>query len=337
MIPMSFSEKIKVLVDVSSSSGICIASIFLLIFMGALFLTTNRKNAKSSKKLYISIYILLIVIMLIQYYSSLADMYDYMMNNFFIIFYFPNLAVYLVAIIITNIILWNTIFNFKEDKLLKYINTTIYCMIHYLLILILNVVTTNKLDVFDQSSVYKNTDSAALIGLSSTIFIVWVIFIIVYKIIRNTQKKNQKVRVPVRRIIKYKKKLPENYQPIKLPETLEGKAGSLSPKAAYVQPDLLDFYKQPQETKTDNLSKEYESMFTLEDYKKMIEILKGKKEPTSVTIETDFNEEIDDKPDFQIEETNVEVEQENKKENITTQEEIPQPKLEELLNLYKSI
>lgn len=337
MIQMSFSEKIKVLVDVSSSSGICIASIFLLIFMGTLFLTTNRKNAKSSKKLYISIYILLFVIMLIQYYSSLADMYDYMMNNFFIIFYFPNLAVYLAAIIITNIILWNTIFNFKEDKLLKYINTTIYCMIHYLLILILNVVTTNKLDVFDQSSVYKNTDAAALIGLSSTIFIVWICFIIVYKIIRKTQKKNQKVRVPVRRIIKYKKKLPENYQPIELPETLEGKAGSLRPKAAYVQPDLVDFYKQPQETKQDDLLKEYESMFTLEDYKMMIEILKGKKESTSVTIEEDFNEEIDNHIDSKSEESVIEIEKETEEEIEITQEEIPQPKLEELLNLYNSI
>ena len=48
MIQMSFSEKIKVLVDVSSSSGICIASIFLLIFVGALFLTTNRKNGRNS-------------------------------------------------------------------------------------------------------------------------------------------------------------------------------------------------------------------------------------------------------------------------------------------------
>ena len=53
---MSFLEKLKVLVDVSSSSGICIASIFLLIFIALLFLTTNKKNAKSSKKFYLISY-----------------------------------------------------------------------------------------------------------------------------------------------------------------------------------------------------------------------------------------------------------------------------------------
>lgn len=349
MIQTSFSEKLKVLVDVSSSSGICIASIFLLIFVGALFLTTNRKNAKSSKKLYLSIYALLIVIMLIRYYSSLTNMYEYMMNNFFIGFYFPNLAIYLAAIILTNIILWNTVFNFKEDKLLKYINTTVYCMIHYLLILVLNVITTNKLDVFDQSSVYKNTDAASLISLSSTIFIIWICFMIIYKIIRKTQKKNEKVRIPVRRIVRYKKKLPENYQPIELPETLLGNAGTLRSKAAYVESDLLNFYKQSQEEKQKDLLKEYESMFTLEDYKKMIELLKLDKEKSSIVIEDEFNEELQEENKkaeikqsstvvFPVQEQlNLEMNETIDTEIEVTKEEVPQPKIEELLNLYRSI
>lgn len=354
MIQTSFSDKLKVLVDVSSSSGICIASIFLLIFVGALFLTTNKKNAKSSKKLYLSIYALLIVVMLIKYHSSLTNMWEYMMNNFFIGFYFPNLAIYLAAIILTNIILWNTIFNFKTDKLLKYINTTVYCMIHYLLILILNVITTNKLDVFDQSSVYKNTDASSLISLSSTIFIIWICFMIVYKIIRKTQKKNERVRIPVRRIIKYKKKMPENYASIKLPTTLVGTPGRVRKEAAYVQPDLLEFYKQPEEVKQSDLLKEYESMFTLKDYKKMVEILKSNNEKTSTTISDDFNEEIIEENKkqkvkesskivspvqeqlcFELDttiDTEIEVTQAEK-----IDEEVPQPKLEELLNLYRSV
>ena len=352
MVQTSFSDKLKVLVDVSSSSGICIASIFLLIFVGALFVTTNRKNAKSSKKLYLSIYALLIVIMLIKYYSSLTNMWEYMMNNFFIGFYFPNLAIYLAAIVLTNIILWNTIFNFKEDKLLKYINTSIYCMIHYLLILILNVVTVNELDVFDQASVYKNTDASALISLSSTIFIIWLAFIIVYKIIRKSQKKHQKVRIPVKRIIKYKKKMPANYSSIKLPSTLVGTPGMIRPKAAYVQPDLMEFYKKPEEVKQDEQLKQYEGMFTLEDYKKMIEILKSGKEETRVTNNDDFNEEIikDENTKVEIEEsfvpeTKVQEQLELELDEIKNNEieikidekEIPQPKLEELLNLYRSV
>lgn len=333
MIQMSFSEKLKVLVDVSSSSGICIASIFLLIFMAALFLTTNRKNAKSSKKLYASIYILLLIVVFIVYHDSLSTMFDYMMNNFFIVFYFPNLAIYLAAVIATNIILLATIFNFREDKILKYLNTTIYCMIHYLLVLILNVVSKNKLDVFDQTSIYKNTDASAIISLTSTIFIVWIIFIIIYKLIRKSQKKKQKVRVPVRRVIKYKKKLPENYEAIDAPSELVGSAGNIKEKGIYVEGNLLDFYKNEAKEKEQELIKEYDSILTLADYKKVLEILKSN---SSIKLDKEefeeneyFTEEIE--PSISQDELTSSAEEETEKENV------PQPKLEELLNLYKSI
>lgn len=333
MIQMSFSEKLKVLVDVSSSSGICIASIFLLIFMAALFLTTNRKNAKSSKKLYASIYILLLIVVFIVYHDSLSTMFDYMMNNFFIVFYFPNLAIYLAAVIATNIILLATIFNFREDKILKYLNTTIYCMIHYLLVLILNVVAKNKLDVFDQTSIYKNTDASAIISLTSTIFIVWIIFIIIYKLIRKSQKKKQKVRVPVRRVIKYKKKLPENYEAIDAPSELVGSAGNIKEKGIYVEGNLLDFYKNEALEKEQELIKEYDSMLTLADYKKVLEILKSN---SSIKLDKEefeeneyFTEEIE--PSISQDELTSSAKEETEKENV------PQPKLEELLNLYKSI
>ena len=333
MIQMSFSEKLKVLVDVSSSSGICIASIFLLIFMAALFLTTNRKNAKSSKKLYASIYILLLIVVFIVYHDSLSTMFDYMMNNFFIVFYFPNLAIYLAAIIATNIILLVTIFNFREDKILKYLNTTIYCMIHYLLVLILNVVAKNKLDVFDQTSIYKNTDASAIISLTSTIFIVWIIFIIIYKLIRKRQKKNQKVRIPVRRVIKYKKKLPENYEAIDAPSELVGSVGNIKEKGVYVEGNLFDFYKNEAKEKEQELIKEYDSMLTLADYKKVLEILKSN---SSIKLDKEEFEEEEDLTE-EIESSISQDELTSSQKEETEKENVPQPKLEELLNLYKSI
>lgn len=332
MIQMSFSEKLKVLVDVSSSSGICIASIFLLIFMATLFLTTNRKNAKSSKKLYASIYILLLIVVFIVYHDSLSTMFDYMMNNFFIVFYFPNLAIYLAAIIATNIILLATIFNFREDKILKYLNTTIYCMIHYLLVLILNVVAKNKLDVFDQTSIYKNTDASAIISLTSTIFIVWIIFIIIYKLIRKSQKKNQKVRIPVRRVIKYKKKLPENYEAIDAPSKLVGSVGTIKENGVYVEGNLLDFYRNEALEKEQELIKEYDSMLTLDDYKKVLEILKSNSSIKLDKEEFEEDEDLTEEIDSSISTNELtSIQEETEKENV------PQPKLEELLNLYKSI
>lgn len=311
MIQMSLSEKFKILVDVSKSSGINIISILILIFMAFLFLTTNKKNAKKSKKIYRIIYIVLIGAILLIYNSSLSTMFDYMMNNFFIGFYFPNLAIYLAAIIFTNIILLRTIFNFREDRLLKVINTTIYCVIHYILILILGLINSNKLDVFDQASIYKNNDIAGLISLSSTIFIVWIIFMIVYKAIRSNQKKHIKVKVPVRKIITYRKKMPSNYLTIGVPDEVYGKFGILRNNNTYVESNLFDFYN------TEKVEKEeYESMFTLDDYKRMSEILKQDQKYIKKDV-------------IPIEE----YESYKEKEQV----EDMQPKLEELLNLYKSV
>lgn len=339
---LSFSEKLKVLVDVSSSSGICIASIILLLFMAFLFLTTTKQNAKSSKKFYLTIYAVLIISFMGIYSSSLKDMFDYMMNNFFIVVYFPNLAIYLAAIIATNIILWVTIFNFKEDKLLKFLNTFIYCIIHYLLILILNIVTKNKLNVFDQTSVYGNHDALALIGLTSTIFIVWVIFLIIYKIIRGKQKAHEKVPVRIRRVVKYKRKLPDSIISVNTPDVIQG---SLVKKNTS-DVDLINFYEQKnnileqqyqnvlrekeeqeklyQDQKRDNdLLKQYDHMLTLDDYKNVMNLLKK-----GSLKETEKVDEVITEPRIIFSEPITSNVQEDK---------VEQPKLEELLNLYRSI
>lgn len=336
MVQMSFFEKLKVLVDVSSSSGLSIASIFILLFMAFLFLTTNKKNAKSSRRLYLVIYAVLVAIICIQYSSSLVNMFDYMMNNFFIVFYFPNLAIYLAAIIATNIILWNTIFNFKEDKIMKYMNTTIYCMIHYLLILILDIVNKNKLDVFDQSSVYGNNDVAALIGLTSTIFVVWIIFIVVYKIIRKTQKKKKKVRIPVRQVVRYKKVLPSNFKPVSIPNVVTALKPTTKPLNSST-PELTTFYNEP----NNNLLKDYENIFTLDDYKNMFNLLYDKElnsKNSNITNEQQLDKEINTTEkqvtNPYIINTRV-IEQTNTDEDFN--EEVEQPKLEELLNLYRSV
>lgn len=217
---MSFIEKLKVLADVSSSSGICIASIFIILFVAITLLSINKKNTKKVKIAFILSYIVLITVMLFVYQTSLSSMFDYMMNNFFIVVYFPNLAIYLAAIIASNIIVWKTVFNKKKDNVLKTINVVMYSLMHYLLILILNTISKAKLDVFDNSSVYGNEKALALIGISSTIFIIWIVFMIIYSIIRSRQGVNDNVEV--KEIVKvktvYKNKLPANILEVAKPK-----------------------------------------------------------------------------------------------------------------------
>lgn len=210
-------EKLKIVFEISKSSKLFILVILGLIILAVVGITTTRKTRKRSKKIYAAIYLFIIIALLIMYHSSLNKMFDYMMNNLFIVIYFPNIAVYLAAILITNIILWTSIFNLRTSKIVKNINIIIYSIIHYLLALILSVITTNKLDVFSQTSLYGNKEVQALIELSSVIFITWIVFLIIYKIIRKYQLRNT---VPVRKkvIIKKVKVLPDNISEVKVPE-----------------------------------------------------------------------------------------------------------------------
>lgn len=266
MTKMSLIDKIGVLLELTTSSKISIIVIMSLLFLAYLLISTNKKNFKSSKLLYSSIYVLIICSLLFTYRNSLQNMFDYMMNNFFILVYFPNLAVYLLAIIITNIIIWITVFNTKTTKIIKYINISVYCLMTYLLVLILNIINTNDLDVFTQSSVYSNSNAQALIELSSTIFITWIAFLTVYKIIRRYQLKTLRQAKIARQ-----KQIKETVN--KLPNI---------PKD-FVLVDVPYFVKKDNDTikvEKNNLSSKsiYDKILTVDDYKLLLNILKDHKE-----------------------------------------------------------
>ena len=193
MTKMSFIDKLGVLVEVSKNSNLFIVAVFMLGIIGYLLYNINKKNMKNAKRIYLGAALVILVITLVVYHDSIAKMFDYMMNNFFIAVYFPNVAIYLAALIITNIILYISIFNYKVSNLIKNINIIVYCILNYILILILNVVVSKKLDVFTQASIYQNKQAQALIELSSVIFIVWILFLIVYRIIMIYLKKEYKV------------------------------------------------------------------------------------------------------------------------------------------------
>ena len=219
MIQTNLVEKLKIVLEVSKSSKLFIAVIGFIIALVLVAFTTTKKNANKAKIFYGLIYTAVIITIMVLYHESLGKMFDYMMDNFFIVLYFPNIAIYLAAIIATNIILLISIFNFKIPKLVKSINIIFYAVIHYLLALILNIITTKELDVFSQISIYGNKDAQALIELSSTIFIIWLAFLLLYKIIRIYQIKTKASNIPEREEREYK--LPDTIIQVPVPKLVK--------------------------------------------------------------------------------------------------------------------
>ena len=262
MSKLSLIDKLRIFIDVSVSSSLYLIVLILLLLAGYIFLTTTKKTAKRNKIIYIAISVFILVFLMITYHGSLSKMFDYMMNNFFIALYFPNLAIYSAAIIIMNIIVWISIFNFKTDKLIKRLNVIIYIIMNYLLALILSVINSNKLDIFNQEAIYGNKKVTALIELSSGIFIAWIIFLILYKIILIYLKKDYKPKVKKVIVKKPVKKLPANFEPKEVPDYLYGNA----PKK---QVEEVIITKEP-EVKED--------IFTKDEYKLLLTLLNKQKE-----------------------------------------------------------
>lgn len=262
MSKLSLSDKLSILIEVSKSSYLFVLVIIILLFLGIVYFTTTKKNAKRARYIYLISSVFIIIFFLTTYHGSLKEMFTYMMDNFFIAFYFPNLAIYTFSIIVTNVIFLISIFNYKISKLIKRINIVIYIIINYLLLLILGVIKNNNLNVFSQTSIYGNKEAIALIELTSLVFFTWIIFLIIYRIILIYLKKEYKP--PVKRLIRIKrvKKLPENYIPKEIPKVVYGKS--------------LSNNKNNQ--KNLDLLKAYDQMFTLEDYKLLLNMLKEQKE-----------------------------------------------------------
>ena len=261
---LSFIDKLKVLIEVSASSKLFVLVIVFLLFLGIVFYKTNKSNKKNTRFIYITSILFVVIFLLVSYYKSIGNMMDYLVNNLFIIIYFPNLAVYLSAIIITNIILLISLFNFKTSKLIRNINITIYCILNYILALILYLVDKYNLDVFKTESVYQNRAAQALIELSSIIFIVWILFLIVYRLIMVYLRKEYKQ--PVRKVVVNKKvrPLPDYINEKSIPNIVRAVKTEEKPKIVPL-------------TQEEKIIKQLDEMLTIEDYKILLKLLKEKK------------------------------------------------------------
>lgn len=263
MTSISMLDKLKLVLNLSENV-FNIAIIVFMIFISFLFITTNKNNRKGSLKAYIAMYIILFAVILIRYYDSLPTMFDYFMDNVFDIIYFPNIAVYMGFIILSNIIMLVSIFSTRTHKYIKTINVIISGILDYIFVLFVSLVNAKKINVFNIESLYSNRNIHTLIELSSNIFILWIVFLIIFKIVisiieNNKNKKISKVSV-------------------------EHIGGHNDKKKLSKMPDNIIKTTAPMIIKREEPIM-YDSMFTLDDYKHMLSILESDKENVNKKIE----------------------------------------------------
>ncbi len=294
MSKMSFLQKIGILIEVITSSYWLLLGMGLLLGLGAILITNNRKKKKRNKLIYIIYSLVLCSFLLIAYHQSLNKAFEFLIENLFVVFLFPNYALYFLEIVITNIILWVSLFHYKTSEKIKRVNVVVYLIMNYLLMLNLSVIDVEKLDIFNVSSLYSNEKATVIMELSSSLFITWIIFLTLYKIILIYIRKDF-VR-PTKKVQTQKevKKLPTNYKETKIPnyvygslkkqkEDKEVKKLPNNYKEATIPTFVFGSVKKPKQEITPEMI--LRDNLTSEDYKAILQLLKEKKKVKEQTVE----------------------------------------------------
>lgn len=181
MIQATFLEQLQTVLKILLSNRYVFY--IILIAIGVIFvleLSNILKNKNIVKIISILIYLVVFGTLLFFFHKEIFIFIDYLINNIFLLLFFPNLAVYTIVILIINIILATAIF--KDKKSMKHLNILFFVLFNILFYLIIDNVIYNNINVYEQLSIYTNRELLILIELSMELFIIWIVLLGIIKI-----------------------------------------------------------------------------------------------------------------------------------------------------------
>ena len=172
---VSLIEKLKALMNIIVSSPLFLFCFMTGIAVLILFIISIKKEKKINKWIFISIWIVLSIIIIINYSSLVFKIIDSLFDALFMAIYFPNTTVYFIIIFISNFFFIFSLFRKKIHKKFKIINFINALILDLFLILIMDTVENNSIDIYSQISMYSNFNVMVLMQLNTSIFISWIL------------------------------------------------------------------------------------------------------------------------------------------------------------------
>lgn len=170
--------KISVLFTLIKSSYI------YLIFLGILLILTlvlfiKKKNKSKVVVLMLISYLILLTLTIINNYQELSKVFDSIATHLFTDIYFPSTQVYLFTLTVVDIIALTSMLNKKAETNYKVANMTCFFTTKFLMVLILDIISKNKIDIFSKKSMFTNNNLVILLEISISVFIIWLLSLIV--------------------------------------------------------------------------------------------------------------------------------------------------------------
>ena len=257
MVELTLLERLKLIFNLVFSSPLFLILLFGFILM-ILDIFWISKKSKKTKVIYIIISIIVIGLLLHNYLSGFLSVLDTICKNIVNIIYFPSVLEFIVIFLTSLVILLVSCISKKTNKVIKLINVFVFFFEVLIFFLILDQLSINKIDLANKVSIYTNQNLMSLFECASIIFVVWVIGLILYKIIKK---------------ITTKEEIDNFYEEPNLPKTIEELR-----KEELIPPPQIEYIVVEKKSDSD--------MFTLEEYKEMRKLLefmkenRDKKEPT---------------------------------------------------------
>lgn len=171
----SLIDKFIILMNIIVSNPLFLICILISIILLIVFITFTILNKKINKWIFIVSWALLGLVIIIRYNSVMLNLVDNLFDSVFMALYFPNLTVYLIMLLISNIFFIYSIIMKNINKAHKITNIVNSLIINLFLIIIIDIVGKNNINVYDQLTIYSNSNLLVLLELNSAVFTSWVL------------------------------------------------------------------------------------------------------------------------------------------------------------------
>lgn len=193
-------EKLNIFMNLILANKILVLMIMALLLLT--FLVINKNISKIKYLIYITFtFIIGLVITVITNSESLLATFDNIINKVFLNIYFPSVEVYLLILLFSIILTINSIVSKKIKNSYKVINIIMFFTLFFLLISFLLTIANKGVDIFDVNSVYTDESCIVLLQLSTQVFVLWLIIILIIYVVnaiidRIDEQKEQLAIVP---------------------------------------------------------------------------------------------------------------------------------------------
>lgn len=261
MVKYSIIEKFNVLLTIIKSSPFFLTCFIVGTFLLSFVILDFKTTKKVRNKFMLLSLILTIGFIIYKYYNYLITLSDNLVEEIFMAIYFPNLAVYTIVIVSTNICLFVSLLKKKLQNEYKVANIFSTILLDFLFILILETIIKNKIDVYETLTVYSNKELLILIELSTAIYTAWLLVIGFMKLVDKTVREE---------VVEAKKPLPV----YEAPSYNSYEVNTVNETPVFVNNDYTNVFNiEPNQnfTEEENIVREFQTIDqpAVENYKDM--------------------------------------------------------------------